>query len=130
MSATQRSCATCAHDRPDSCAHFPPCETGGTLEHWTPCANAPAAAQAATGEAIKPRKHSHYFKDVSGLQTVDVYRVLQLFNVTDQALGHSIKKLLCAGGRGVKDQAKDVQEAIDTLVRWKEMRAEDEARGA
>ena len=27
-------------------------------------------------------KHPHYHKDVSNLQTVDVYRVLALFNVT------------------------------------------------
>ena len=70
------------------------------------------------------RKHSHYFKDVSKLQHIDVYRVLSLFNVTDQAIGHALKKLLVAGGRGVKDIDKDVQEAIDTLTRWQEMRAE------
>ena len=75
--------------------------------------------------APAPRKHSHYFKDVSRLQTVDVYRVLSLFGVADQALGHAIKKLLVAGGRGVKEIDRDVQEAIDTLMRWQEMRAED-----
>jgi hypothetical protein len=72
------------------------------------------------------RKHNHYFKDVSHLDTVDVYRVLQLFNVTDQALGHAIKKLLVAGGRGAgKDTRRDVQEAVDTLERFIEMRDED-----
>lgn len=72
------------------------------------------------------RKHSHYFKDVSHLDTVDVYRVLSLFNVTDQALGHAIKKLLVAGGRGAgKDVTRDVQEAVDTLQRFLEMRGED-----
>ena len=59
------------------------------------------------------------------LGSVDVYRVLDLFGVTDQALGHAIKKLLVAGNRGVKDMDKDIQEAIDTLQRWQEMRAED-----
>lgn len=72
------------------------------------------------------RKRSHYFKDVSHLDTVDVYRVLSLFNVTDQALGHAIKKLLVAGGRGAgKDVTRDVQEAADTLQRFLEMRNED-----
>ncbi len=71
------------------------------------------------------RKHPHYFKSVSHLQDVDVYRVLALFNVTDQALGHAIKKLLVAGGRGVKDQRKDIQEAVDTLQRRLEMMDED-----
>lgn len=74
------------------------------------------------------RKHAHYFKPVGGLTDVDVYRVLELFGVTDQALGHAIKKLLVAGGRGAgKDIRQDVQEAIDTLQRWQEMRHEDAA---
>ena len=70
-------------------------------------------------------RHAHYFKDVRHLTELDVYRVLSLFGVTDQALGHAIKKLLVAGGRGVKDIDRDVQEAIDTLIRWQGMRAED-----
>ena len=69
--------------------------------------------------------HTHYFKDVSKLGTIDVYRVLKLFNVTDPAIQHATKKLLCAGVRGQKDAYRDVQEAIDTLERWKEMYAED-----
>lgn len=69
--------------------------------------------------------HTHYFKDVSKLGTIDVYRVLKLFNVTDPAIQHATKKLLCAGVRGQKDTYRDVQEAIDTLERWKEMYAED-----
>lgn len=72
------------------------------------------------------RKHAHYHKAVGHLESVDVYRVLGLFGVTDQALGHAIKKLLVAGNRGVKNIDKDVQEAIDTLQRWQEMRAEDD----
>ena len=69
--------------------------------------------------------HNHYFKDVSHLQTVDVYRVLELFDVTDPCLQHAIKKLLCAGGRGAKNDVKDVCEAIDSLNRWQAMRVED-----
>lgn len=69
-------------------------------------------------------KHSHYKKPVAGLQFVDVYRVLSLFGVTDPCLQHAVKKLLVAGGRGAKDISQDVQEAIDTLQRWQEMRIE------
>lgn len=77
-------------------------------------------------DSVVRAKHSHYFKDVARLETVDVYRVLSLFNVTDPCLQHAIKKLLVAGGRGGgKDISRDVQEAIDTLVRWHAMRAED-----
>jgi len=72
------------------------------------------------------RKYPHYYKDVTTLKEVDVYRVLKLFNVTDPCIQHSIKKLLVAGGRGGgKDISKDIQEAIDTLERWKEIQAED-----
>ena len=72
---------------------------------------------------MKPM-HSHYHKDVSELKTIDVYRVLRLFNVTDPCLQHAAKKVLCAGNRGHKDLYRDVQDVIDTLERWKEMYAE------
>ncbi|MFA8969125.1 hypothetical protein [Escherichia coli] len=78
------------------------------------------------GEVFKgEKKHSHYFKDVSHLEYVDVYRVLDLFEVVDPCIQHSIKKLLCAGMRGAKNQPQDIQEAIDSLVRYQEMRKED-----
>lgn len=72
-------------------------------------------------------KHSHYFKDVSDLDEIDVYRVCDLFEVKDEsgATQHAIKKLLCSGQRGVKDKRKDIQEAIDTLNRKLEMMTED-----
>ena len=74
-----------------------------------------------------PRKHAHYFRSVAHLSEVDIYRLLDLFGVTDQALGHAIKKLVAPGGRGAgKDFRKDVQEAIDTLQRRLEMLDEDD----
>lgn len=74
----------------------------------------------------QPREHSHYFKDCPFTE-IDVYRTLELFGVTDQAIGHAIKKLLVAGGRGAgKDVRKDVKEAADTLIRWQQMRNEDD----
>lgn len=77
------------------------------------------------------RKHAHYFRSVSHLDEIDIYRLLDLFNVTDQALGHAIKKLVAPGGRGAgKDFRKDVQEAIDTLQRRLEMLDEDESKNA
>lgn len=75
---------------------------------------------------LPEKKHSHYHKDVSSLETVDVYKVCELFDVQDAsgALHHAIKKLLCSGYRGVKDKKQDVQEAVDTLNRWLEMNEE------
>ena len=73
-------------------------------------------------------KHSHYKKDVTGLDMIDVYRVLDLFGVTDPCIQHACKKLLVTGNRGHKNTEHDIQDAIDTLERWKEMRAEDRQR--
>lgn len=78
-----------------------------------------------TPNATIAERYPHYFKDVSTLQVVDVYRVLELFGVTDPCLQHAIKKLLVAGGRGAKDIEKDIAEAIVTLQRWTEMKVED-----
>jgi hypothetical protein len=70
-------------------------------------------------------KHSHYFKNVAHLRSIDVYRTLSLFEVTDPCIQHAVKKLLCAGGRGVKRVERDIQEAIDSLQRWQQMCNED-----
>ena len=70
-------------------------------------------------------KYPHYFKSVSHLETVDVYRVLSLFQVNDPCLQHAIKKLLCAGDRGDKSMIKDITEARDSLNRHLEMLNED-----
>lgn len=67
------------------------------------------------------QKHSHYFKDVSHLNQIDVYDVLKLFNVTDPCLQHIIKKALCAGHRGHKDLTTDLQNIVDTAVRAVEL---------
>ena len=71
---------------------------------------------------------THYQKPVEHLKWIDVYRVLVLFGVTNPCLQHAIKKLLCAGQRGIKDQKQDVQEAIASLVRYLEMQTEDEKK--
>ena len=70
-------------------------------------------------------EHGHYFKDVSLFKRVDIYRVLSLWDVTDPCIQHAIKKLMCAGERGAKSKAQDIQEAIQTLIRYVEMREEE-----
>lgn len=70
-------------------------------------------------------KWSVYHREVP-TSTVDVYRILHAFEVHDPCLQHAIKKLLVAGRRlGGKSLDQDVAEAIWTLNRWVEMRAED-----
>tara|TARA_R110000822_G_scaffold155178_1_gene294980 strand:- start:1083 stop:1448 length:366 start_codon:yes stop_codon:yes gene_type:complete len=50
---------------------------------------------------------------------IDVYDVLDAFDVSNPATAHAIKKLLCTGSRGSKDWETDLQEAIDSLERAK-----------
>lgn len=71
--------------------------------------------------------YPHYFKDVSHLTEVDVYRVCQLFGVNDAsgAKHHAIKKLLVSGNRGAKDNLQDVIEARNTLNRLITLMEED-----
>ena len=73
---------------------------------------------------MSKEKFSHYYKKVPG-EYIDVYRVLQLFEVSDPCIQHAVKKLLVAGKRGLKDLEKDVKEAIVSLERWQEMRNEE-----
>jgi len=71
------------------------------------------------------KEHNHYYKSVKGLEYVDVYRVLDLFEVTDPCLSHAVKKLLVAGGRGHKDIERDIRDVIASCNRWLEMREEE-----
>lgn len=75
-------------------------------------------------KADSKKEFSHYYKKVP-YEYVDVYRVLELFQVNDPAIQHAVKKLLVAGGRGHKNLEKDVREAIASLNRWIEMREEE-----
>lgn len=62
-------------------------------------------------------KYPHYFKSVKHLDEVDVYAVMDLFDVQNQAVGHAVKKLLVGGKRGAKNYLQDIIEARDTLNR-------------
>ena len=48
---------------------------------------------------------------------VDVYDILRAFNVTDPAIQHAVKKLLCTGIRGHKDSRQDLEEAVQSIER-------------
>lgn len=89
---------------------------------------APACPPSPAPTGVVSKKHSHYYRPCP-FPLVDVYRVLRLFNVTNQEIGHAVKKLLCSGLRGAKDHDKDVQEAIDTLLRHRELNKEDREFG-
>lgn len=73
------------------------------------------------------KKHGHYYRHVSDLQKMDWYRFCERFDVIHPCAQHAAKKIVFAGQRGAKDIDKDIQEAIDTLLRWQEMRMESAA---
>lgn len=51
--------------------------------------------------------------------SVDVYAVLEAFQVTCPAMAHAAKKVLCCGQRGAKDSKQDIEESIQALERAK-----------
>ena len=50
---------------------------------------------------------------------IDVYDVLDAFDVTNPAIAHAVKKMLMAGSRGYKDWEQDLNEAIASLEQAK-----------
>lgn len=91
-----------------------------TIEEYTELCNIKSAEIKNNEKAFTDVKedlpHNHYHKKISS-DTIDVYTVLKVFNVEDQAIGHAIKKLLAGGERGVKSKTQDWQEAIDSIKR-------------
>lgn len=55
---------------------------------------------------------------------IDVYDVLEAFDVVNPALQHAIKKLLMPGARGKGGYTQDLNEAIQSVNRALEMRNE------
>lgn len=73
----------------------------------------------------KNNNNNPYIVDISKYNKLDIYRILKLYEVSDPCLQHAIKKLLCAGKRGVKNQTQDINEAVQSLQRFLEMQGED-----
>ena len=74
---------------------------------------------------MQNNNNNPYIVDISKYNKLDIYRILKLYEVSDPCLQHAIKKLLCAGKRGVKNQTQDINEAILSLKRLLEMQGED-----
>lgn len=70
-------------------------------------------------------QNNPYIVDISKYDKLDIYRILFLYEVNNPCIQHAIKKLLCAGKRGVKNQIQDINEAILSLQRFLEMQGED-----
>jgi len=83
----------------------------------------PDYSEAADGAPALPGSKYHRtitqtIGDDVGLEiVVDVYDVLRAFGVTNPAMQHAIKKLLCAGLRGSKSATQDLREAVVSIER-------------
>lgn len=85
------------------------------------CAVCRASAVTRSSETSMSQKYPKYYKNVAGLNEIDVYAVHHLFNIQDPsgAIQHASKKLLLSGVRtGGKSAFDDIKEARDTLTRW------------
>lgn len=73
--------------------------------------------------SVSNNKYERELTDRQGNSaTIDVYDVLQAFNVTCPATQHAVKKLLCTGVRGHKDGDTDLLEAREAITRAIELR--------
>lgn len=70
-------------------------------------------------------KYPKYYKRVpDGVTELDIYAVCKMFDVSDAALSHALKKIMLPGTRtGGKSRYDDIKEARDTLNRWLELNA-------
>ena len=60
---------------------------------------------------------SKYNREIKPTVFVDVYDVLEAFEVTCPALQHLIKKALAAGKRGHKDELRDLIDIVESAYR-------------
>lgn len=80
------------------------------------------------GNKSQAVKHAHYRKDVKHIDYIDVYRIIELYELHDPCFQHALKKILVPGARGHKDLTKDINDIIDTMQRKLEMIAENEKK--
>lgn len=65
---------------------------------------------------------SKYKVTIKG-SNLDVYDILTAYKISNPAIQHAVKKLLKPGQRGYKDIQQDLDEAIDSILRAKELEA-------
>ena len=65
----------------------------------------------------KYHRKIHSVQSLTESTVVDVYSVLEAFQVSCPARQHAIKKLLCSGIRGKGDTLQDLRETRDAVDR-------------
>ena len=74
---------------------------------------------------MSDRKHLHYFRPFP-YDNIDIYRFLEVFDVTCPVAQHIIKKAVASGQRGHKDLQRDWQDIVDSAQRKLEMLREND----
>ncbi len=77
-----------------------------------------APERTTSDESAKPK--SKYHRIIKGVE-IDLYDVLKAYDVTCPALAHAIKKAMLPGARHAKSFEQDIDEAIASLERAKEL---------
>ena len=65
---------------------------------------------------------SIYDREIKGTR-IDIYDILVAYEVTNPAIAHAVKKLLCAGERGAKGRYQDLTEAQESIARGLDLEA-------
>jgi len=73
------------------------------------------------------KKSNKYMRKIKGVE-LDVYDVIQAWDVRNPALQHLIKKALQAGNRGHKTLDQDLDDIIASAHRAKELELENNKR--
>lgn len=90
--------------------------TEDDLGHYNRTQNAPE--RTTSDESAKPK--SKYHRIIKGVE-IDLYDVLKAYGVTCPALAHAIKKAMLPGARHAKSFEQDIDEAIASMERAKEL---------
>lgn len=69
--------------------------------------------------ASQPR--NKYDREIIPGVWVDVYDVIEAFEVTDGGLQHALKKILATGKRGHKNEIEDRQDILASVLRSNEI---------
>lgn len=73
-------------------------------------------------KAVDPGAHYRY--EYRGIK-MDPARIVTIYGCKNLMAGTIVKKTLCAGNRGAKDELQDVRDIICAAQRWEEMILED-----
>ena len=69
----------------------------------------------------KKKKRNKYMREIVPSIWVDVYDIINAFNVTDGGMQHVLKKIVACGQRGHKDELEDRLDILASVKRSNEI---------